>query len=364
MKRIICIRFVALFVLLTMILSACSDKNKTEDTDSENKPEENQTNDTDSENNPEENRYINCAPQYNSSSEKPCTPDGTQTYTWTWEDYLKAKEESGFTDLDNWLSWEQFSALGEFHKSFWWDGSPESSQYEYLYTDEATGKTWIYHVEFDKIPENSGVTNIKEYEQWYYGREILNHPHIMNQPTFESNSFANSDLTAIDLNDPIVKDYYPDLTFAYYVDDVLRLSHFKLKDSVSCCTPKFVYNGWLIKIFKKSTDGSPRQALDNTDPEILQKLVNANTYKEAIEELMNPANKNLPKQPIDSEIARQIKKGMTYSEIHEILRNPGEDIGSGAILYEWELDNGDVLHVWFQSSGNLIATEVRIDQKS
>jgi hypothetical protein len=88
MKRIICIRFVALFVLLTMILSACSDKNKTEDTDLENKPEEN--------------RYINCAPQYGNPSVKPTSPSGTKTSTWTWEDYLKAKEESGFTDLDNW----------------------------------------------------------------------------------------------------------------------------------------------------------------------------------------------------------------------------------------------------------------------
>ena len=272
-----------IFIVLALLLIGCSNTDeKTKDSNIE-------------ENTVEENRYINCAPQYGNPSVKPTSPSGTQTYTWTWEDYLKAKEESEFTDLDNWLSWEQFSALGEFHRSFWWDGSPESSQYEYLYTDETTGKSWIYSVEFTKLPENSGVTNIKEYYQWYYGREILNHPDIMNRPTFESNSFANSDLTAIDLNDPIVKDYYPDLSFAYYVDDVLLLSHFKLKDSVSCCNPQFVYNGWLIKIFKKSTDGSPRQALDNTDPEILQKLVNANTYKEAIAELMDPANGNYDK---------------------------------------------------------------------
>lgn len=83
--------------------------------------------------------------------------------------------------------------------------------------------------------------------------------------------------------------------------------------------------------------------------------------------LTNPPH-TLPKDQTESPIAFaqaiKVKKGMTYSEIHEILRNPGEDIGYGAILYEWELDNGDVLHVWFQSSGNLIATEVRIDQKS
>ena len=81
---------------------------------------------------------------------------------------------------------------------------------------------------------------------------------------------------------------------------------------------------------------------------------------------MDPTNQNLPKQPVDSETARQIKKGMTYSEIHEILRNPGKNIGSGsgATLYEWELDNGDVLQVLFPLSTELIAINVRIDQKS
>ena len=282
-----------IFIVLALLLIGCSNTDK-ETKDSNTK-----------ENTVEENRYINCAPQYNSSSEKPCSPDGTKTSAWTWEDYLKAKEESGFTDLDNWLSWEQFSALGEFHKSFWWDGSPESSQYEYLYTDETTGKSWIYAVIFEKLPENSGVTNFKEYWQWYFGSEWdsteeyvghWNRRMIVNTPSISPDAFPDSDLTNIDPNDSIFancKNKYGD--FGYYVDDILELSYYAESNCVT--NPEFVYNGWLIRICKDPVKESANRfhTFDDTDPEILQKLVNANTYKEAIAELMNPANGNYDK---------------------------------------------------------------------
>ena len=286
------------------------------------------------------------------------------------EEYLLAKESIGWPS-EEWLSWEQFAALGDFYSASWWPSTPASVEYEYLYTDFNTKNTWIYHVDFEKLREDSGVTNIKEYNQWYLGCEWdltvesdsgLNRRLVVNTPTISSDSFSDSNLTNIDPNDSIFKNcknQYGDV--GYYVDNMIEFTYYKETDSVRKL--QFVYNGWLISIHKRKKDDL-KSAIDNTDCKILQKLVNANTYKEAIAELMDPTNQNLPKQPVDSETARQIKKGMTYSEIHEILRNPGEDIGSGAILYEWELDNGDVLHVWFQSSTELIAINVRIDQKS
>ena len=354
MKRIICIRFVALFVLLTMILSACSDKNKTEDTDSENKPEENQTNDTDSENKPEENRYIDCEPGYKQSSGNACATGRIAAYSM--EEYLALKptlDALGFTS-ENWLPWEQFSVLGEFQVAYLWEEVPEDSSYDYLYTDEETGKSCIYAVKIYKFPKNSGVTNIKEYYQWWYGNEYETEyaPKIS---FIDDDASVDSDFIAL-----LTKDDYHYRTY-YYKDEIL----------FSETNIEFVFDGWKIAIYSinpNHRNEGESYFIDfhtgNCISKPIQQLLNANTYKEAIAELMDPTNKNLPKQPVDSEIARQIKKGMTYSEIHEILRNPGEDIGSGAILYEWELDNGDVLHVWFQSSTELIAINVRIDQKS
>ena len=239
-----------------------------------------------------DNRYINCDPQYNNSSSKPLSSDAAKISAWTMEDYLAAKEESGFVAWEDWLPWEQFSALGEFHKSFWREGRPGSSQYEYEYTNPTTGKTWIYHVEFDKIPEDSGVTNIKEYYQWYYGKEIVNHPTIMNQPTFAAKDFLNGNLAVVDPDDPVFANCKTkNNDFGYYVDDVLDLPYYDYSDVVS--NPRFVYNGWMIPIIKDSVDetqGGTIYAIDDTDAEILRKLMNADTYKEAIEELMNPEN--------------------------------------------------------------------------
>ena len=138
-------------------------------------------------------------------------------------------------------------------------------------------------------------------------------------------------------------------------------------------TIEFVFDGWMVVIYSTNPnygeEGEPYFISFHTGnciAEPIQQLLNANTYKEAIEELMNPANQNPPKPTVDSEIARQIKKGMTYSKIQEILGNPGENIGSGsgATLYEWVLDNGNVLQVLFPLSTELIAINVRIDQKS
>ncbi len=46
-------------------------------------------------------------------------------------------------------------------------------------------------------------------------------------------------------------------------------------------------------------------------------------------------------------IEEQIKPGQTYSEVREIIGFDGKDIGSGAILYEWKIEGGDSLLIWF-----------------
>lgn len=47
--------------------------------------------------------------------------------------------------------------------------------------------------------------------------------------------------------------------------------------------------------------------------------------------------------------AEDIKEGMKYSEIVEILGTNGKDVGSGAIIYEWQISDEEYLYVWFAS---------------
>jgi len=243
----------------------------------------------------EENRYIDCEPGYKQPNVSASTPDGDRVWSYSMQEYLKSKNRANFSSKD-WLPWEQFSSLGEFYSSFWWEGQPGSSQYKYQYTDPATGNTWIYHVEFDKIREDSGVTNIKEYDQWYYGKEIVEHPTIMNTPTLTATDFQSLDLTDVDLENPIFsncKNKYGD--FGYYIDDVMELTYYDYFDTVR--RARFVYNNWLVKIskyVKEEEDSSKLLSLGKTDSDIIQRLTNINTYKQAIKELMDPANA-LPK---------------------------------------------------------------------
>ena len=114
----------------------------------------------------------------------------------------------------------------------------------------------------------------------------------MNQPTFAAKDFLNGNLAVVDPDDPVFANCKTkNNDFGYYVDDVLDLPYYDYSDVVS--NPRFVYNGWMIRIIKDSVDetqGGTIYAIDDTDAEILRKLMNADTYKEAIEELMNPEN--------------------------------------------------------------------------
>ncbi|MBE6672343.1 MAG: hypothetical protein E7599_02335 [Ruminococcaceae bacterium] len=246
----------------------------------------------------EVNKFINSEPGRLQTGE--CLDEDAVRINCT--DYAEYRRQIAQEDTSaGWLSWEQFSALGEFYSAGWWQGDPQGCQYKYLHTDPATGKTWLYSVYFEIMP--STVTNIKEYWQWYFGSEWdsteeyvggWNRRMRVNMPSISPDAFPDSDLTNIDPNDSIFancKNKYGD--FSYYVDDILDLSYY-----VSLNGGKdldFVYDGWRITIYKKTSDGTKSGILDNTDPEILQKLVNANTYKEAIAELMDPANGNYDK---------------------------------------------------------------------
>ena len=69
------------------------------------------------------------------------------------------------------------------------------------------------------------------------------------------------------------------------------------------------------------------------------------------------------------EIFEKITPGMTYREICDIVGSKGTDKGSGAIIYEWELDNGKTLKVWFYPTNgenltypdDLISNEKRLE---
>ena len=76
---------------------------------------------------------------------------------------------------------------------------------------------------------------------------------------------------------------------------------------------------------------------------------------------------------ITLENANKVKSGMKYSEIVEILGSHGKEVGSGAIIYEWQIHDAEdkqYLHVWFLGSSfadggipsNLVADKVMIEK--
>jgi len=50
--------------------------------------------------------------------------------------------------------------------------------------------------------------------------------------------------------------------------------------------------------------------------------------------------------------AKKVTPGMTYLEVCEIMGGEGVDVGSGYIIYEWELLNGKVFSVAFAKNSN------------
>jgi hypothetical protein len=201
--------------------------------------------------------------------------------------YLEQKQKDNFS-LDEWLPWEQFSALGEFHEAAWWDGDPESSHYEYLHTDSKTGKQYIYTVEFDRVPEDSGVTNTRQYFQWFirwnpdrYRDDLMEITH-----TRTKKYFKNPDLTQyVGTSEGRGKEEDNDF---YILDDVLYMCTSIGKTDSNHL--QFYYDGWCISIYKddRSDNNVPFNSAE--DPEIIRRLTNTETYMDAIKELMDPKN--------------------------------------------------------------------------
>ncbi len=54
-------------------------------------------------------------------------------------------------------------------------------------------------------------------------------------------------------------------------------------------------------------------------------------------------------KPVSAALVDQIVLGKTYEQVCDILGSEGTDVGSGAILYQWPLDNGKYLHIHFNS---------------
>ncbi len=230
---------------------------------------------------PEENRFINCEPGRDQSGGSPTTPTGSRTKTKTYGSYLAAKKASGFTEVEGWLPWEQFSALGEFYSASWWDGDPFSSQFEYKYTNPDTGESWIYYVSAKKLPEKAAIANMVEYYQWYYGKELPEDYFEKTAVLYTANDFDIADLTKQQTK-PNAIFVILDKTMEIQIYGEERLSPYIV----------FVYNGYYVLIAKcNSYDPSKGVIYDSSeDPEIIRRLTNTQTYMEAIEELMNPEN--------------------------------------------------------------------------
>lgn len=85
-------------------------------------------------------------------------------------------------------------------------------------------------------------------------------------------------------------------------------------------------------------------------------------FRQAVDELQRAINK--PVHPMEE----QIVPGQTYAEVCAILGRDGTDIGGGVILYQWELENGKKLLVWFRENSkknsrypdDLIVSERRV----
>lgn len=58
---------------------------------------------------------------------------------------------------------------------------------------------------------------------------------------------------------------------------------------------------------------------------------------------LEPERKDLP----DRASAEKVEEGMKIQEVYSIMGNPQRDVGSGAVILEWNLDSGEILRVSF-----------------
>ena len=265
-KKIIQMLVLTLSVLL--MLSGCSESGKNKN-DNDNDKTDELTDDLSM-----ENPYINSPPGYEMFTKDGYIMDDAEWLQMnSYSEYCKQKELEN-PNLGKWLLWEQFSALGEFHKAMWWEGQPETSEYEYLYTDPNSGDSWIYNVNYIRGPKSLEFSNEREFFQWYWGRELSEI--WRNAPTYSAKDFKTESL--LEKNKGGV----------FYYNDDLRLGTMGIERLSSI---SFYYNGWHVSIYKFDSSSSKNCPFDaEKDAEIIRRLLNVNTYKQAIEELMDPKN--------------------------------------------------------------------------
>ena len=69
------------------------------------------------------------------------------------------------------------------------------------------------------------------------------------------------------------------------------------------------------------------------------------------------------------ELVSQVQEGQTYAEVCEIFGDEGVDVGSGAILFEWDFGKEGKVLVWFtaplesdcKTPDDLIVSSVRTE---
>ena len=229
----------------------------------------------------EENRFINNEPRYGyGEGSDACIEPEYKINCRSMNEYLEAKSNSGFSVEEGWIPWEQFSVLGDFKRSYWIKGSDGAAEYEYLYTDPGTGKSMVYSVNFNKLPKKAAIVNMKEYEQWYYGKEISENYFDEIVVRYTAKDFSNPDLTK---DQEVKKGVY------ILLDDILRCS--QLDNGQLDSFIFFVYNGYKILLTKQDANAEDYLPFDSSeDHEIIRRLTNTETYMDAIKELMDPKN--------------------------------------------------------------------------
>ena len=247
-------KIIAGMILLALLFSGCASK-----------PTDNK-NGANGKEDKEINKYIDSEPgRLQMGDNSPA--DAVRITCTDYDDYrcLIAQEDASAKE---WLLWEQFSALGEFYEVSWWKGNP-SLQCRYVFTNPKTNREQIYYVGYNRIPDELGDISIKEYYQWYFGRDYVE------VPEYKTSDFANLYL---------LKPKSEAIGMIAYVSDELRIDYDSGDNTANQI--HFVYDKWQVTIIRDDYS-----AFDpNEDPEIIQRLLNVDTYMDAIKELMNPEN--------------------------------------------------------------------------
>lgn len=310
------ILLLALLLVIAMLLSSCNnlknnkvnnqfDSDIDTDTDADTDADTDDDDDTDDDYDDNDDDGADTKEEYNRYKDsppgeyryvllgdmKPDVDDGVYCFeAKSYDQYLsEASTAISKSYSDEWISWEQFSKLGEFYSALYKSAEHAgraNNEFYYQYYSEAgsvnEGTDVRYTVMALKIFEDTGITNIKEYCQWAWGYNIPD-DYYKDNPTYVAEDFDNPDL--IECWKTIDQDH-----FTFFLNDELRVFGSTIPNDSGVYQVDFVYNGWRI-IIEKTGGNSYFVNFDSSeDPEIIQKLLNVNTYKEAIAELMDPAN--------------------------------------------------------------------------